>query len=127
MKPITFVLVSVLAGLSVVAARADQNRAGASVEFRIGPNYVASSYAVPVPVYFPAPARSFVPARGHWDEVIVKTWMPGRWVTGRDRWGRTYRVMAKGYFVYRTERVWIDGSRGGVYGYSGVWHDDRNG
>lgn len=127
MKPIALALVSILAGLGTSTVRADQNRVSVGVGLRVVASDVAANRAAPVPAYFPAPARSFGPAYGHWDEVIVKTWVPDRWVVGRDRWGRPYRFLEKGYFVYRTERVWVDGSRGGAYSYNGGPRAGRNG
>ena len=60
-----------------------------------------------------------VPAsRGYWSEVVVKTWVPARWIVSRDRRGREIRSLEQGYFTYRTDRVWIDGGHGaGGYGY----------
>lgn len=45
--------------------------------------------------------------RGYWKDITVKTWVPARWVVSRDRRGREFRTMEKGYFTYRTDRVWV--------------------
>jgi hypothetical protein len=44
--------------------------------------------------------------RGYWKEVVVKTWVPARWVVTHRR-GREVRTLANGYFTYRTDRVWV--------------------
>lgn len=49
-----------------------------------------------------------VPAPGHWREVVVRTWIPERWVLAQDRFGRTVRRFEPGHTVCRTERVWIN-------------------
>lgn len=121
MKPITCALAIVVAALGSATARAD-SRVNIGVEVNMGPTYGAPRYAPPAPSYYPAPARSYSPVRGHWEDVTVKTWVPERWVMGRDRWGRHVRVLEKGYFTYRTERVWVDSHRGGAYGYADRRH-----
>ena len=62
----------------------------------------------PAPVVCAPPAVVYAPHRGYWKEVVVKTWVPERWLHTRDRWGRTVRVCEPGYYTYRTERVWVD-------------------
>ncbi len=62
----------------------------------------------PVVVHAPPPAVVYAPARGYWWEVVVKTWVPERWVHSRDRWGRTVRICEPGHYTYRTERVWVE-------------------
>ena len=57
----------------------------------------------------PPPTIVYAPARGYWKEVVVKTWVPERWVSSRDRFGRLVRICEPGYHTYRTERVWVDG------------------
>lgn len=55
--------------------------------------------------------------RGYWKDVTVKAWVPARWVVSRDRRGREFRTMEKGYFTYRTDRVWVSNDRNsGGYG-----------
>jgi hypothetical protein len=55
--------------------------------------------------------------RGYWKEITVKTWVPARWVVSRDRRGREFRTMEKGYFTYRTDRVWVSNDHNsGGYG-----------
>ena len=107
MKPITVALLSVFAGLATVSARADHSRVNVDVGISFGSNRPTPVYVAPAPVHV-APVSHFTPARGHWENVTVKTWVPGRWVTSRDRWGRSVRFFEKGYFAYRTDRVWVD-------------------
>lgn len=127
MKPIALALLSVLAGVGTSTVRAGHSRVDVGVTLGVVSTSPAISYAAPFPVYFPAPARSFGPVYGHWDEVVVKTWVPDRLVVSRDRWGRPHRFLEKGYFVYRTERVWVDGSRNGAYSYNNRPRTGRNG
>lgn len=126
MKPITLAFFTALAGFATTAARAD-SRVNVDVGIAIG---------APAPTVVHAPAYGYTPSRGHWEHVTVKTWIPGRWVTGRDRWGRPVRMFEKGYYTYRTDRVWVahdghrdhDGRRdrdGGRYGYG--YRGGRNG
>jgi hypothetical protein len=56
---------------------------------------------------------------GYWKEVVVKTWIPGRWVTRCDRRGHEVRIFESGHFGYRTERVWVSTGR------DHDRHDDR--
>jgi hypothetical protein len=112
MKPITCALAVILAGLGTVTARAD-NRISLGVAVNVGP-FGSPHYAPSVPAYCPAPAHPPVSARGYWDDITVKSWVPDRWVIGHDRWGRPVRVLERGYFTYRTERVWVETNRHGV-------------
>ncbi len=57
----------------------------------------------------PPPTVVYAPARGYWKEVVVKTWVPERWVSSRDRFGRFVRICEPGYYTYRTDRIWVDG------------------
>jgi hypothetical protein len=112
MKRIAIALLVSAAALAASSARAD-------TRFSVGINLGAPVYrpappavvVAPAPVYDPsAPASvAYVPARGYWKEVTVKTWVPERWVMSRDRWGRSARVCEPGHYIYRTDRVWIDG------------------
>lgn len=79
-----------------------------SVGFSVGAP--ACRPEVPVAVVPPPPTVIYAPAPvgGYWKEVVVKTWVPERWVVSRDRWGRSIRIFEPGYTTYRTERVWID-------------------
>ncbi|HVS50922.1 MAG TPA: hypothetical protein VHD62_01110 [Opitutaceae bacterium] len=132
MKPIALALVVTLAGLGATAARADYSHV--SVDFGIAarPNYTAPAYYPPgTTIIAPAPRYDYAPvAGGHWENVSVKTWVPGRWVVTRDRWGRSYRSFENGYYAFRTERVWVDGrherdhdrDRDHSYGYNGGWN-----
>ena len=47
--------------------------------------------------------------RGYWQDVTVKTWVPGQRIETHDQWGRHVCVEQPGYFAYRTERVWVRG------------------
>jgi len=118
MKRIAIALLATVAALAATTARAD-TRVSIGVNFG-GPHYRPAPPAV---VYAPAPpAVVYAPApvRGYWTDVSVKTWVPERWVSTHDRWGRHVRVCEPGYFTYRTERVWVDGRSGpGYHGHHG--------
>jgi hypothetical protein len=108
MKRIAIALLVSAAALAATTARADT---------RVSINIGAPVYrpAPPAVVYAPAPPPvvAYVPApRGYWKEIVVKTWVPERWVSSRDRWGRHVRVCEPGYYAYRTDRVWVDGRDG---------------
>jgi hypothetical protein len=112
--------------LLVSAAALAANSARADTRVHIGVNVGTPVYRAPAPavVYAPAPAVVYAPvaapARGYWKEVVVKTWVPERWVSSRDRWGRHVRVNEPGYYTYRTDRVWVDAhsDRGHHYGHA---------
>ncbi len=122
MKTSTFALLAAAATLAVASARAD-------TRFSIGVNIGTPVYrpAPPVVAYAPPtacpPAPVVVaPARGYWKDVVVKTWVPERWIVRHDRWGRPARTCEPGYYTYRTDRVWVEtphGSRAYAYGYDG--------
>lgn len=134
MKLFTTTLLATAAIVGATAAHAD-------TRVSIGVNMGTPVYSRPAtPVYAPPPAVVYAPApsvvyapaapRGHWEDVTVKTWVPDRWVSSRDRWGRSVRVREAGYFAYRTDRVWVDGRsdhhshhNAGAYGYN--HHDNR--
>ncbi len=109
MKRIAIALLAA-AGLAATTARADHDsRVTVRGSITIGAP-VAPVYVAPAPVYVPAPRYAPPPpARGYWKEVTVKTWVPERWVVVHNRWGRPERVCEPGHFVYRTDRVWVDG------------------
>jgi hypothetical protein len=48
---------------------------------------------------------------GYWKEVRVRHWVPGRWIVECDRYGREYRRMIPGHYVYRMDRVWVSNDR----------------
>ena len=123
MKRLTIALLATAAALAANSARAD-------TRVSVGVNLGGPAYrpAPPAVVYAPAPpptvvyAPAPVPARGYWKDVTMKTWVPERWVSSRDRWGRPVRVCDPGYYTYTTNRVWVDGrhehyNRGYAYGY----------
>jgi hypothetical protein len=130
MKHLTLALVATVAALAATSARADTR---VSIGINLG-----------LPVYRPAPPTVVVappaythsrapvvvaPARGYWKEVVVKTWVPERYVVRHNRWGRPERIREPGYYAYRTERVWVDGRDSGrgyghSYGYD-KHHDHR--
>ena len=111
MKPLPIVLLSALAAFAATGARADHSRVNIDVGISIGS--ARPVYVEPAPVVVvPAGHRHIAPARGYWDVVTVKTWMPGRWVHSYDRRGRPHRFFEKGHYVYRTERVWVETGRG---------------
>lgn len=107
------------AGLATTGARAGHDsRVVVHADISIGaPAYRAPSHYVHAP-------RHYAPSRGYWKEVVVKTWVPERWVVRHDRWGRPFRHCEPGYFVYHTNRVWVDDDcapvargRGNAYGH----------
>jgi hypothetical protein len=122
MKPIIIALFATVAGLATTTARADTR---VSVGVNLGAPVYSRPPAVvyaPAPAYAPPPAVVYAPApRGYWKDVTVKAWVPERWVSSRDRWGRPVRVCEPGYFTYRTDRVWVEGHADRGYAYN-----DRN-
>jgi hypothetical protein len=123
-KIITLALAAAAAGL-VSTAKADH----LNISFGVTS---APVYTAPAPVYVPAPVavapaygytngytNYYEPTRGHWETVTNKVWVPERWVSSRDRWGRPVRVLERGYFTYRNERVWVENRHGHGYGYRG--------
>lgn len=121
MKTKIITLALAAAGLGLVStAKADSTRINVSFGVTSGPVYA------PAPVYVPAPvvsapaygySNNYSPARGHWETVTNKVWVPERWVASRDRFGRPIRILERGYFTYRTDRVWVENHRGN-YGYA---------
>jgi hypothetical protein len=120
-KILALALATVALGLASTA-KADSTRINVSFGINSRP-----AYAVPAPVYVPAPVvtapsygysdyNSSRP-RGHWETVTNKIWVPERWINSRDRWGRPVRVLERGYFTYRTDRVWVENHHGYGYGY----------
>ncbi len=107
-----FVLASVFAAVSGFAGVA--NTATAGTDLHLGIFFGR----VPAPVVVVsdncAPARPVVveyrreEPRGYWKDVVVKTWIPARWVVSRGFYGRPVRNLEPGYFAYSTERVWVD-------------------
>ena len=125
------VLASVVAALSGLTGLATTAKAGTDV-------HVNLNLGLPRGVVVVAPHRDYTPGygygvqencpppapRGYWREVVVKTWVPARWIVTHDRRGREFRTLQEGYFAYRTDREWIayapthDRDRG-RYGYYG--------
>ena len=115
MKHCTIALLTAVAALAANALRAE-------TRFSIGVHLGVPAYrpVAPVVVYAPPPVVVcappppvvYAPTYGYWDEVVVKTWVPERWVFARDRWGRSVRVCEPGYYACRTDRVWVDGRNG---------------
>ncbi len=137
MNRIAIALLATAAALAATSARAD-TRVSIGVNLG-GPAYRPAPPAVvyapaPVAVHPPAVVYAPAPSRGYWKEISVKTWVPERWVSSRDRWGRPVRVCEPGHFTYHTDRVWVDGRsdhgpRGYAYGYNNNnnnRHDDRD-
>ncbi len=122
-KLITLALAAGLAGLASTAkadTRISVNLGVAARPVYTAPAYVpapvvvADNYCPPTTTVVTAPVSygygyNYAPVRGHWEDVTRKVWVPERWVTSRDRWGRPVRVLERGYFTFRTERVWVDG------------------
>lgn len=100
-----------LALLASAAALAATARADTRFSIGIHIGGPTHPHFAPPPVVAcpPAPTIVYAPARGYWQEVVVKTWVPERWVSSRDRFGRFVRICEPGYFTYRTDRVWVDG------------------
>lgn len=91
-----------LGGLAFFATTAAA-RPDIHVSFRFGAPPPVVHCAPPAPVaygYYHRPA-------GYWREIVVKTWVPARWVMSHDRHGRHVRFLEPGYFAYRTDRVWV--------------------
>lgn len=103
MNRITLAFLATAAALTAHSASAD-------TRVRIGIDVGHPAYCPPTVVYAPAPTVVYAPPapRGYWTEMVVKTWVPERWVSSRDRWGRPVRICEPGYFAYRTDRVWVD-------------------
>lgn len=108
MKRITIALLAA-ASLAALPARASHD-SRVIISGNVHINSAAPVYHAPA--YCPPPAVHYAPARGYWKDVVVKTWVPERWVVRHDRWGRPFRACEPGYFAYRTERVWVDGFAG---------------
>jgi len=101
--------------LLVTAAALATTPAWAGTRVTLGIHVGLPVYAPPpvvvVPVPPPLPPPPVVvaaPPCGYWREVVVRTWVPERWVVAHDRWGRPVRNCTPGYFAYRTERVWVE-------------------
>jgi hypothetical protein len=108
-----------LAGFAT-SARADHSRV--TVGVTLGSNYNAPAYvATPGPVRY-APEY----ARGHWEDVTTKMWVPGRWIESRNRWGRVVRTFENGHMEYRTDRVWVEAPRAEYRNYGYGYRDERD-
>jgi len=111
-----FILASVVAAVSGLAGVANTAKAGSDIHINLGFGLR------PAPVMV-APPRYYVPAapvvidrrhdepRGYWKEVVVKTWVPARWVVSYVSHGREHRTLRPGYYAYNTHRVWVDFGR----------------
>lgn len=109
MKPLPLVIITALAAFAVTGARAEHRRVNVDVGISIGTVRPAPVYVAPSPVYVAPVGHRDHPRRdGYWDNVTVKTWVPGRWGHTYDRWGHARRVFEKGHYVFRTERVWVE-------------------
>lgn len=116
-----FVLASVFAAMSGLAGVANTAKAGS--DFHVSLNLglrpapvvlVAPAYGVPMaPVII---EHRHEEPRGYWKEIVVKTWVPARWVVSYVSHGRELRRYEPGYFAYNTDRVWIDLGRDYVRG-----------
>ena len=111
-----FVFASVFAAASGLAGFAHTATAGTDIYVNLGFN----SRAVPVmvaPAYC-APAAPVVveyrreAPRGYWRDVVVRTWVPARWVVSYVETGREVRRLQPGYFACNTNHVWVDLGRG---------------
>ncbi len=104
MKHLTIALLTTAAALAA-------NSASAETSFRIGVRVGGPTYrpTPPVVVYAPPAVVVYAPGRGYWDEIVVKAWVPVRWVTTRNHRGHLVRICEPDYYTYRTDRVWIEG------------------
>ena len=107
------VLASVFAAVSGLAGIANTATAGTDIHINLGviarpaPGFVAPAYRAPIaPVVIVEP-RHEAP-RGYWKEVVVKTWVPARWVVSRSFYGREVRRIEPAHFAYNTDRVWVE-------------------
>jgi len=107
---------SVCAALSGFVGFANTANAGSDVHVSIGfgvrptPVVIAPGFHGPVAPVIVIGHRREEP-RGYWKEVVVKTWVPARWVVSYGHHGRAVRAYEPGYFAYNTERVWVDFGR----------------
>ena len=117
MNRLTIAVVASAAALVASTARADTRvRMGVSVGvpvYSAAPVIVTAPaptvvYSAPPSVMYAPPAVIVSAPRGYWKEVQVKSWVPERWLVRTNRWGRAERYCEPGYYVYRTERVWVD-------------------
>ena len=117
MKTTKLALVTLaVAGLAAFANTASA-RPDIHVSIGFGVPAPAVRYVPVAPVtYYPAPAPVIVTSHyrpdfrpaGYWKEVLVKTWVPARFVDTFDRRGRLVRMIEPGHFAYRTDRVWVN-------------------
>lgn len=116
MKHYTIALLTAAAALAANSLRAE-TRFSFGVHLGVPAHRPVAPIVVhaPAPMFVPAPPPPviYAPTHGYWNEVVVKTWVPERWVFTRDRWGRSVRVCEPGYFTHRTDRVWVESRRGG--------------
>jgi hypothetical protein len=126
----TFALAAGLAGLASTANADTRISFNLGVVARPAPVIVSENCPPAAPVVtapvgygYNGYSYNYTPARGHWETVTTKVWVPERWVASRDRWGRPIRVLERGHFAFRTERVWVDHGHGDYgrpgYGYRG--------
>lgn len=115
MNRITLALLATTAALATASARADTRISfGINLGLPVYRSVPAEVVCAPAPTVVYAP----VAPRGYWEEVVVKTWVPERWVSTRDRWGRSVRVCEPGYYTYRTDRVWVAYDNHGRHGHA---------
>jgi hypothetical protein len=119
-----FVLASVFAALSGLAGFNSTANAGTDVHLSINlgtprrPVIVVPSRGHDGPGYGysdrDSDYRGRGAPRGYWKEIVIKTWVPGRWVVSCDYRGRTVRSFHPGHHAVRTDRVWVsyDNGRG---------------
>ncbi len=110
MKLTTIALLTAATALAAAPLRAETHF---SIGFHFGvPAYVPARpvFVAPPPLIVRAapPTIVYAPAPGYWKDVVVRTWIPERWLLTRDRFGRTVRICEPGYTACRTERVWVD-------------------
>jgi hypothetical protein len=102
------------AAFAAGSARADHVSVRGSISFG-SPGYYA-----PAPVYVApsAPVYCAPAPRGYWQNTEVKVWVPARWVTTYDRWGRPYNQIEPAHLESHIQRVWVDAdaNRGWMHG-----------
>ena len=120
----TLVLASVVAALSGLAGFASTANAGTDLSIRIGigshhrrhapaPVVIVPDYRPAGPAYRHAgPRPGYHAPRGYWKDVVVRTWVPARWVVSCDRRGREIRTLHRGYYTEHIDRVWVGHGRG---------------
>jgi hypothetical protein len=107
------VLASVFAAVSGLAGVASTAKAGSDIHISLGFGLRPAPVVMVAPNYCAPMAPVIIEhrreePRGYWREIVVKTWVPARWVVSYVAHGRELRRYEPGYFAYNTDRVWVD-------------------